>query len=100
MATYHQIHHRNLRFIILGLGLVLAVLFIHKCSREGLLIERPKGEQTSRLTKEILNSKHLFAESFSVAKKAMPWLDPVIYEDVRGLVLNNNANEHTISKVL
>ena len=100
MVTPHHIHHRNLRIAVFALGLLLVLLFIHKYRREGILVERPKGAQTNRLVDEILSSRHLFTESFSVAKKAMPWLDPVIYEDVRRLVMNNNATPQNISKVL
>ena len=100
MTTSHQIRHRNLRIMIVALGVLLILVFLHKCQREGILVERPDFSQRQQLTKEILDSKHLFIESFSAAKKAMPWLDSVIYEDVRQLVMNNNANEKTVSNVL
>ena len=46
----------------------------------------PSKEEIKKYTAEIIQNKPLFNRNLYDAQDAMPWLDPVTYEDARHLV--------------
>lgn len=54
--------------------------------RRSGLTKKPSPEETKRLAQQSISFQELFNQSqMSKAKQVMPWLDPVVYEDLRML---------------
>jgi hypothetical protein len=62
---------------------------------------KPNHAQVSKYTSEMLTNKQVFSPSSSMtdAKTAMPWIDPIIYEDARELYRKNKLSTDSISKI-
>lgn len=55
-------------------------------SRRDGLHRKPTAAETKRMAQQTISFKELFDQSqLANAKRVMPWLDPVVYEDLRML---------------
>jgi hypothetical protein len=64
--------------------------------KEGLQ-RRPTPEEVQQLTQQTISFKELFDQSqLAAAKRVMPWLDPVVYEDLRML---NSSGQFTAEQI-
>jgi len=69
---------------------ILVYFLFVTCRKEGLTV-KPSSDQIEDFTNKILQNKHVFVGgSLNSARSAMPWVDAVIYEDVRRLVRNGS----------
>ena len=79
--------------------IIIGILVLLNVQTEGLT-SKPSNFEKQKYTNEILANKNIFAKStFYNAKEKMPWLDALIYEDVRQLVRQNNLNKNSINRV-
>lgn len=64
--------------------------------KEGLQ-RKPTPEEAKQLAQQTISFKELFDQSqMAAAKRVMPWLDPVVYEDLRML---NSSGQFTAEQV-
>ena len=52
------------------------------------------------MTQEIIQNEGMFTGGIESVKKKIPWMDPVLYEDVRNLSFKKNINTDTVSRLL
>ncbi len=79
--------------------IVLLVLLLKpKCS-EGL-VTKPTGEDIHKYSKDILINREVFKNgTFYRAREKMPWIDPIVYEEVRLLATKNNLNDVSVQTI-
>ena len=84
--------------IILFFILCAFFIYLVYCDKKEYLTSKPNDEQINKYTTTILKHKNLFTRGnhYSTAKRYMPWLDAVLYEDLRNL---SNKNNFTINHI-
>ena len=79
--------------------IILIVLILFKNNRE-YLVSKPKAHMIPTMTQEIIQNEGMFTSGIEPVKKKIPWMDPVLYEDVRNLSFKKNINTDTVSRLL
>jgi hypothetical protein len=60
----------------------------------------PNSLQRSIMVEQMLNNKELFYTTLDKTKRTLPWVDAVIYEDVRSLIKKDRFNKKYINNIL
>ena len=72
-----------------------------KCGKREHLVNRPDNGQRERMADQIMRNKNVFLKTdLSVIQSQMPWMDAVVYEDVRGLIRGGKLNGENLNRVL
>lgn len=79
--------------------IILIVLILFKNNKE-CLVSKPKAHMIPKMTLEIIQNEGMFTGGIESVKKKLPWMDPVLYEDVRNLSFKKNISMDTVSKLL
>ncbi len=79
--------------------IVLILLWLMCRNNEGL-VNRPNQREKKKYINEMMINKNKFGGTLNSARKTMPWVDVVVYEDARGLLENNKFTEENLSKIL
>ena len=79
--------------------IIIIIAYNIKC-KEGL-VSRPLGATRQKYINDILNNKNMFDKrhTYYSAREKMPWLDAIIYEEVRHLARQNNLNKNSLNTV-
>ena len=83
---------------------VLLIIFMYLLftmdGDEGLT-NKPTDAEKQGYIDDIINNKSFFSnkKTYYAAKEKLPWLDAIIYEDVRYLVRQNNLNKNSLNSV-
>jgi hypothetical protein len=80
------------------LVIVIVVYFLCKCRTEGLT-NKPSKEQKQYMLNQMLNHKELFSTSLENTKNKLPWVDAVVYEDVRSLIYKNRFDKNNLGNI-
>lgn len=84
--------------VVLCIVIILLLLRYPNC-KEGLT-SKPTDADISRYSSEVLQNRELFNNSsFYNARKKMPWMDAIAYEEIRLLAMNNNLNNNSVNSV-
>ena len=78
------------------------VIFSHRnCSEKEYLVSRPQANELPRMVRKIMGGKDYFSSGGNLdeVKKSMPWMDAVLYEDLRHMYGKGNFTESNIKKV-
>ena len=78
---------------------LLLILLLVKNNRE-CLVSRPKSDMIPKMTQDIIQNEGMFTGGIELVKQKLPWVDPVLYEDVRNLSIKKNINANTVSNLL
>ena len=87
---------KELTIILIAL---LLILILFKNNKE-CLATRPKDDMIPKMTQDIIENEGMFTGGIELVKKKLPWVDPVLYEDVRHLSIKKNINTDTVSRLL
>ena len=85
--------------------IVLIVMFIayELCnSRNETLVSKPSNVQRHNMIQQVLSNQELFRSPVAKmydAREQLPWLDGVVYEDLRILYNKNQLNYQNINNV-
>jgi hypothetical protein len=80
--------------------IVLILVLIHNTNCKEGLVSKPTDADISQYSKEVLQNRELFNNSsFYNARKKMPWMDAIAYEEIRLLAINNKLNNQTINSI-
>ncbi len=82
------------------IGILVLVFLIYPDCTEGL-IAKPSDAERIEYIDAILNNRTLFTGRYTYysAKEKIPWLDALIYEEIRQLVRQNNLNKKSLLSV-
>lgn len=83
--------------ILAGCLIVLGIMLLRCQKRDGF--KPNKQEQEKRANELILHSSSI-KDGLTNAKQAMPWIDPITYEDARKLLRQDNYNKTSIMQIL
>jgi len=89
--------------ILLVLLTTLVNFRIKSPKRKENLISRPTNDEIPNMVKKIMDYKEFFTNkpvNINVIKRKIPWMDIVLYEDIRKIILNNDFSEKSIKKIL
>lgn len=78
---------------------LLLILIMFKNNKE-CLATRPKDDMIPKMTRDIIENEGMFTGGIELVRKKLPWVDPVLYEDVRHLAIKKNINADTVSRLL
>jgi hypothetical protein len=67
--------------------------------REGL-VSRPDNGEKTQISNQIIANANLFSRPYSEIAGRFPWMDIVLYEDVRGLIRANRLNPQELEKIM
>ncbi len=84
---------------LIALTCIFLIVWIYKCNREGL-VNKPNPIERENMVTQILNSKRVFGQSLNSARSELPWIDAVVYEDVRELISDNKFNKDQLNNIL
>jgi hypothetical protein len=86
--------------VILCILVVFVIALVSTNYKEGL-VSKPNDAEKVQYFNDIVNNKHIFGGqgTFYEAKEKMPWMDAIIYEDVRQLARQNNLNKNSVNSV-
>ena len=79
--------------------IILIVLILFKNNRE-YLVSKPKDHMIPKMAQEIMQNEGMFTGGIESVRKKLPWVDPVLYEDVRNLSFKKNISMDTVSRLL
>ena len=83
--------------ILFAILLIIVYLEKRNTTSEGLTT-KPTDKSVDILSKEVVENKNLFKNSsLSNAKRKLPWVDVIIYEDIRKL---DNFTIENIKKII
>jgi len=90
---------------VLILLLIVAVLakYMKRMAYSEHLTVRPNGRQKELMVNQVLKEKHLFENGRAEIpdiRHIMPWMDAIVYEDLRILSRENKFNKKNVSRVL
>lgn len=75
-------------------------LYLYTTDREGMR-SRPSNKQLDQYTSDIIKNRELFINnSLRGVQREIPWVDPVIYEDIRLLAHRGGMTEQNVKKIL
>ncbi len=75
--------------------LILVILDSYK-KKEGLL-SRPSQNEKARMVKEIMNNEELIkAGKLNRLKEDLPWMDAILYEDLRSVIHEHGKLEESL----
>ncbi len=79
--------------------IVLILLWI-MCSKNEGLTSRPSHIEKKQYVNEMMINKNKFNGTLNSARKTMPWIDAVVYEDARMLLNDNKFTSVNLFKIL
>ena len=81
--------------------IVLFIILLWDFNCKEALTTKPNDAEKQKYINEILNNKKIFnnRHTYYSAKEKIPWMDAIIYEDVRQLVRQNNLNKNSVNNV-
>lgn len=88
--------------LIIGIVIgYLVCVFINYKQTESLTT-RPNNEEKNGMISEVMKHADLFrnAGNLELARNEMPWMDAIVYEDLRRLMSRNKFNKSDIANVL
>lgn len=83
--------------------IALIIYLIYKwVSKEGFLNRRPTKDQKEKYIDTILSNKEMFEANTHIddAKSKFPWMDPVLFNDIKQLLRKSKLTKESISKYL
>ena len=89
--------------IILLLLVATLAKQMHRMAYSEHLTNRPSGQQKEQMINQVLKAKSIFTNKGTEmpdARHIIPWMDAIVYEDLRLLVRENRFNRQNISRVL
>ncbi len=87
---------RDAFLVVLIIIVVIALLI---CTRKDGLLVQPSGDTAEKLAKELVEKRYGMTD-YSTARKVFPWMDPVAYESVRGVVRTGGYDVAGIAEAL
>jgi len=60
---------------------------------------KPDHLEIDNRVNQILQNRDAFNDNLYTAREKMPWLDAIVYEDVRHKLRNGSFNHHELKKV-
>jgi hypothetical protein len=85
----------DITFILI---ILLIILLLFKNKREPLA-NKPKPDMIPKMTQQIIENEGMFVGNLNKVKEKLPWMDAVLYEDVRNLSFKKNINTDTVSNL-
>ncbi len=81
--------------------IVLFIILLWDFNCKEALTTKPNDAEKQKYINEILNNKKIFGNrhTYYSAKEKIPWMDAIIYEDVRQLARQNNLNKNSVNNV-
>lgn len=83
--------------ILVGCLVVLGIMLIKCQNRDGF---KPDRQEQGKRANELMMHSSSIKDGLVNAKQAMPWIDPVTYEDARKLLRQNNYNKPSLMQIL
>ena len=78
---------------------IILIIFLLCRRREGI-ISKPVGHEIEAKAKEIIGAREDFADTtLENARRKLPWLDNVMYEDLRSLARSGKFDTDNIKTV-
>ena len=78
---------------------ILFMFILWRVEREGL-ISKPQGLELDARAREIIGAKEDFSNTtLDNARRKLPWLDNVTYEDLRGLARSGRFDHENIKTI-
>jgi len=94
--------------IIIVVLIVLYFWILYKMSKEHLVI-RPSKKQLNNMIDQVMQYRNLFdtqyiknkpdLDMYTIRKVKMPWLDAILYEDIRRLVHAKQLTRQNLRKI-
>jgi len=76
---------------------IIIIMFMLITNREALSA-RPDAEEKEQIIRDVLTNRYFFRSGkLNDAKKKFPWVDPVIFEDIRRL---RQVTRETLNEIL
>jgi hypothetical protein len=80
--------------------LVVVVYFIYVKNRSCFKGRRLSDASREQMTGALIKNQSVIKTNYTNTKRALGWVDPVMYEDVRNLILDGNFNAINIKQIL
>lgn len=90
-------------YIVILLGVLLIIEFLNKFNKTDKFTSSSTYVNKNKIIiNELYKNKHIFKPglNYGAAKKIMPWIDPVIYDDIYKESLNNDLSISYIEKII
>jgi hypothetical protein len=85
----------NIKILIV----LLVIYFLYYEFQIENMNARPSALMKSNYINLILNNPHLF-KNYGHAYNRFNWMDAVLYEDIRHLILNNKLTKNELEKIM
>ena len=94
------------KVLVMGIMLVILINIMMDliCSNEReFLTARPNDSEKNNMTREIMSNRKIFEDppiSIEEVRMGIPWMDAIVYEDIRRLVREKKFNDVNIKQAL
>lgn len=90
--------------VLIGICVVILIYFIlgpMKCSDCNGFTSKPNTDEIYAYSDEIIKNRDFFKGNHSIyeVRNTLPWIDPIMYEDVIQLSRKNNLNKKNVMKI-
>jgi hypothetical protein len=90
-------------YIVILLGVLLLITLLNKFNKTDQFTSSSDYDKKNKIKiDELYKNKYIFKPGlkYGSAKKIMPWIDPVIYDDLYKESLNNDLSISYIEKII